>query len=132
MDTSTKSHVGSRTCSTCGQSVAVGEWPFCPHGISCGGTRLKAFHPSERTVVLRNPRTGEIRYPPRNDSPIHPNYRRQGYVREELNNPQAIRDFERTTGRVHERTWCDPGSATAERSLSEQAERPVVINGLDG
>lgn len=106
-----------RLCSHCGNSYGIGDWPFCPHGTGCCSTNLSSIHPSERAVVYRNPRTGEIRYPPRNDTPLHPKYVAQGYVRDELSTHQKVKEFERETGRIHERSHCDPGSSTAERSL---------------
>ena len=104
-------------CAKCGNEIHIGDWPICPHGQGCFSSPLSSIHPSERAVVFRNPRTGEVRYPPRNDSPLHPKYAAQGYVREELSSMAQLRSFEKETGRVHERSHCDPGSATAEKSL---------------
>lgn len=125
-------------CASCGHPRPVGSWPFCQdasgrngHGYGRGGNRLTAIHSSERTVVFRNPRTGEVRYPARNDSPIHPKYAAQGYVREELISARDIAKFEKETGRIHERSWCDPGSATAERSLNTGIEDAPAVTGLD-
>lgn len=123
-------------CGSCGRPKPVGSWPFCDddgsgrngHGYGRGGNRLTAIHTSERTVVFRNPRTGEVRYPARNDSPIHPKYLAQGYVREELVSARDVAKFEKETGRIHERSWCDPGSATAERSLNTGLEDPKIPN----
>jgi hypothetical protein len=121
------------TCPSCGRSRPIGSWPWCEdgsgrhgHTLGRGGNRLTAIHTSERTVVFRNPRTGEIRYPARNDSPIHPKYAAQGYIREELASARDIARFEKETGRIHERSWCDPGSATAERSLETGLEAPKI------
>lgn len=111
-------------CVSCGEVLVTGDWPFCPHGRPHGGLRIASIHTSERTTVYRNPRTGEIRYPARNDQPIHPKFARQGYERVELSSAQSIREFEKSTGRVHERSHCDPGSATAERSLATGQEAP--------
>lgn len=44
-------------------------------------------------------------------------YQQQGYVREELTSAADVRRFEKTSGRIHERSHYDPGSATAERDL---------------
>jgi hypothetical protein len=81
-------------------------------------------------VVYRNPKTGEIRYPARNDQPVPEVYARQGYQREELRSAAEIQQFERSTGRLHERSWYDPGSATAEREIEVQTA-PPKITGLD-
>lgn len=125
-------------CPSCGQPRPLGSWPYCDdgsglhgHGYSRGGNRITAIHSSERTVVFRNPRTGEVRYPPRNDQPIHPKYAAQGYIREELTSARDIARFEKETGRIHERSWCDPGSAAAERSLNTGLEDAPPIRNLD-
>jgi putative FmdB family regulatory protein len=82
-------------------------------------TRNEAIHPSERPVIFRNPNTGEIRYPASKDQPLDPKFAAQGYVREEAFSTFSGRDsFEKTTGRIHERSHYDPGSATAERDLA--------------
>lgn len=115
-----------RLCDQCGKPFPVGAWPFCDDGSgkhghepSHGGLRIASIHTSERTVIYRNPRTGETRKPPRNDMPLPEVYARQGYVREELSTPQKIRDFEKETGSLHERSHYDPGSGAAERALEQ-------------
>ena len=104
-------------CPDCGNLRGIGQWPDCPHGTPCGGLRIKAIHTSERTVVYRNPRTGETRKPARNDLPVPQVYAQQGYVREELSTPAKISAFEKETGLIHERSHYDPGSGTAEREM---------------
>jgi hypothetical protein len=47
----------------------------------------------------------------------------QGYERVELGSAQAVREFERFSGRLHERSHYDPGSGRSERELAESAER---------
>lgn len=96
----------------------------CP---DCGGhtktmlysafaTNNVAIHESERPVVYRNPRTGDIRYPPSADMPMNQKYADQGYVREfAFSTPQERKEFEAKTGKVHERSHYDPGSNTAEQ-----------------
>jgi hypothetical protein len=49
-------------------------------------------------------------------------YAKQGYQRQELSTPQAIRQFEKETGRLHERTHYNPGSGLAERHNTQEAE----------
>lgn len=73
-------------------------------------------------MVYRNPRTGEIRYPARNDQPVPQVYARQGYERQELTTHADVRRFEKETGRIHERSHYDPGSGRAERdNIAEPA-----------
>ncbi len=119
----------SELCAQCGQPRPEGSWPICDdgtgkhgHTFGGGGNLIQAIHPSERSVVYRNPRTGETRYPPRADQPLPEVYARQGYERQELSTPQSIREFERETGRVHERTHYHANSATAERDLASEPE----------
>lgn len=111
-------------CTKCGQELQIGDYPFCPHGRSFGGNRLSAIHTSERTVIYRNPRTGEVRYPARADVAVPGVYVRQGYERQELRSAAEIRSFEKSSGRLHERSWYDPGSATAERDLLRHDHTP--------
>jgi hypothetical protein len=128
-------------CPLCGRERLTGDWPLCDdgsgkHGHSRphGGTRLQAIHPSERAVVYRNARTGEIRYPARNDSPVPPVYARQGYERCELESPQAIRQYEKETGRMHERSHYDSANdstGAAERAVTAPALIAPKITGLD-
>ena len=127
-------------CASCGQPRPLGSWPFCQdstgkhgHTRSSGGNLITAFHTSERSVVYCHPgKTGRDRYrqPARNDQPVPEVYARQGYVRMELESPRDVAAYEKETGLIHERTWCDPGSATAERSLQSGLEEPK-ISGLD-
>jgi hypothetical protein len=50
---------------------------------------------------------------------MDPKYAAQGYVREEAFTTFAERDtYEKRTGKIHERSHYDPGSATAERDLA--------------
>lgn len=106
-------------CEKCGQPYTTGDWPYCPHGKPHGGSLLEAIHPSERPVVLKNPRTGEVRIPPV-DGPIHPKYAKQGYVREELRTFQELKTFEKTTGRIHEASNYTKNDSTsaAEKDLT--------------
>ncbi len=112
-------------CVDCGQTYRIGEYPFCPHGRPHGGTLLSAIHTSERAVVYRNPRTGEIRYPARADQAVPEVYARQGYERQELSTPQAVRQFEKETGRLHERSHYDTGSGRADRELTTEPKAPL-------
>jgi hypothetical protein len=76
---------------------------------------LPAVHPRERVVVWRNPRTGNISYPGRNDAPMPERYRRLGYERVELPNLRSVERFERESaaaghGVRSEIAWYDKGS----------------------
>ena len=132
--------VSAPVCSSCGQPRPVGSWPYCQdstgrhgHTRGGGGNLIVAFHASERTVVYCHPgKTGRDRYrqPARNDQPVPEVYARQGYVRMELESPRDVAAYEKETGLIHERSWCDPGSGTAERSLQSGLEEPK-ISGLD-
>lgn len=109
----------------------MGGWPFCPdHGIPRGGNLISAIHKSERPVVYMNPRTGEHRTPPRNDMDMPAQYARQGFVRQEIETHQQLKDWQKSTGLLHERSHYDPGSATAEREATAHLE-PLPIRGLD-
>ena len=55
-------------------------------------TRQSAIHTSERPVVFRNPKTGELRFPATREQPMDPKYAAQGYVREEAFSTFADRD----------------------------------------
>jgi hypothetical protein len=109
------------TCPDCGVILEVGDFPFgCKGSLDHRGvtaTSLSAIHSSERTVIYKNPKTGEVRFPARGDHPIPDVYARQGYQRQELVSMHEIRQFERETGRVHERSNYDLGSSTAEKDL---------------
>jgi len=116
-------------CPDCGKPRPVGSWPICDDGsgkhghlFGGGGNLISAIHPSERAAVYHNPRTGEVRYPARADQPIPEVYSNQGYVRKELDTAQAIKDFEKSTGRIHEATHYYKNSATAERDLAVEPE----------
>lgn len=113
-------------CDDCGRILETGDWPWpCggsgDHSVH-GGTLVSAIHTSERSVVYRNPRTGEIRYPARADVPVPPVYARQGYERVELTTHQDVKAFERSTGRLHERSHYDPGSGRSERELAASCD----------
>lgn len=117
--------------------------PKCTH---CGSSNLElkysrfatsntAIHKSERPIIFRNPRTGEMRFPPRDDAPLHPKYAAQGFERVEAFTTFGERDaFEKSTGRVHERTHYDPGSASAERDLAppDNSREVEQMKQLDG
>lgn len=115
------------TCELCGHPRKVGDWPICDDGSGKhghhrphGGTLLQAIHPLERAVIFRNPETGEIRTPARNDTDMPDSYRRAGFVREEVDTHQKRRDLEKE-GHYMESAYYDNGSATAEREMEAGA-----------
>jgi len=95
-------------CQTCRLPLAVGDWPFCPHGSTHG--RAAAVDAAERCVVWENPHTGEVRYPGRNDVPIPERYARQGFERREMPTLSSLRRFENERGVVNEAAHWDRGS----------------------
>ena len=114
-------------CESCGQIRRPGDWPFCEDGSGKhghtrphGGTLLQAIHPLERAVVFRNPETGEVRMPARNDTDMPDAYRKAGFVREEIMNHQQRRDLEKE-GHFMEAAYYDNGSATADREMEATA-----------
>lgn len=78
----------------------------CKHGYdprveshSCSISRTYKGHaqlrPEERPVVFENPITGEVRYPPRQNSPMYQAYKDQGFQRREF------------TSYHEHKAWCD-------------------------
>lgn len=114
-------------CEQCGQPRRPGDWPWCEdgsgrhgHARPHGGTLLQAIHTLDRAVVFRNPATGEIRTPARNDTDMPDAYKRAGFVREEIDTHQKRRDLEKE-GHFMEAAYYDNGSATAEREIDAAA-----------
>lgn len=127
-------------CPDCSALLGIGDFPFGCTVLGVvtamhrprGGTGNAAIHTSERAVIFRNPRTGEVRYPPRADAPLHPKYAMQGYVREEIRTHSERKALERETGRIQEAAYFDNGSSGAERSLlTNIPDRPPQLTQLD-
>ena len=74
----------------------------------------------ERAVIFRNPQTGEIRTPARNDTDMPDAYKRAGYERVEIDTHQKRRDLEKE-GHMMEAAYYDNGSATADREMEASA-----------
>lgn len=88
--------------------------------FSSFSTKNSVIHTSERTVILENPRTGETRSIPHRDTPIHPNYVAQGFVKKEaFTTHQERAAFEKRTGKLVERAHYDPGSNTLEAECTD-------------
>lgn len=56
--------------------------------------------------------------------PMPEAYVKQGYVRETLDTLQSVKQFEKSTGRIHERSHYDPGSPTADKDLAIPEVKP--------
>ena len=85
-------------CSDCGKELMVGDYPFCPHlpfrqaPVNC--------HPSETCVLWQNPKTGETRWPGRNDRDMPALYKSAGFERVEHRSIHNLKAIEKTHG-VH-------------------------------
>lgn len=110
-------------CPSCNRDPQIGEWPFdCKgrgHQLGSFWTGESNIHPSERVVVLENPRTGQVRIPGRADrlSKMDKAYMAEGFVRKELETHAEIRQLEKTQGVRHERSHYDKNSARADRDV---------------
>ncbi len=118
-------------CENCGQDYKLGQWPWCngngehsrPHGRQGG-----AVHTSERAVVYRNPATGQVNYPARNDQPMPKKLERWGYERVEL---PSLRDVERLEKQDNVRSdvaWFDRGTGNADKLPDV---KPIDLTGLE-
>jgi len=103
-------------CEKCGVLVLQGQWPLCGRlGASGHGwTRTDPAQRFDPVLVFRDPKTGEYRFPGRNDAPTP-----KGYVREELRTISDVRQFERRWNQI------ERGRADAAVSR-EQARRQAV------
>jgi predicted RNA-binding Zn-ribbon protein involved in translation (DUF1610 family) len=91
-------------CNTCGKTELFLE-DNKPEAPICCGESMRSYtwvtkrnaqlHPKDRPVVFENPQTGEVKYPPRQDSPMLPSYIEQGFKRREF-----------TSYQEHKK-WCD-------------------------
>jgi hypothetical protein len=116
-------------CEKCGIPFGIGDFPICPHGKPYGGTNIQAIHAKDRAVIYRNPLTGEVRTPARNDMPMPEQYVKQGYVREELPDIRAVRAYEKQSGKLHEESHYDSkNDSSANGALTDLTrERTVEI-----
>src|SRR5260370_13623012 len=103
-------------CSTCGQRMAVGSWPFCNPG---GGhdfvlaSRAQRFRP----VVIHRDASGHIRFPAHSNAPVP-----RGFRRVELRTVAQVRRFEREVNRI-ERDKADRLRSGEERYFGEVRSR---------
>lgn len=68
-----KTQIDENKCDKCGESLRVGDYPFCPHGSTL--PRRAQFDP----IVVFKDKNGEYSFPGRSDAPTP-----KGYVREEI------------------------------------------------
>lgn len=107
-------------CTLCGtiiENYYASPWASSiPHG--CGGEleilwrsslpSPAAAHPSERTVIYRNPVTGQISYPGRNDTATPDRYR--SWERVEFEHARDLEKFEKQHNVVNEKLWYNSGN----------------------
>jgi hypothetical protein len=69
------------TCNSCGTEVAIGDWPFCPHGAATARRRAEL----EPTVVYMGPK-GEVGFVASSDPNCRSakGYEKRGFVRKEM------------------------------------------------
>ena|SRR2546426_12208469 len=114
-------------CSSCSVTLRhfLSPWPDRVVHLEDGGQfeilwsdpshRYFAVHPAERVVLWRNPRTGRVAYPGRNNTPMPERYRKLGYERVELPNLRSVERFENEShaaghGVRSEIAWFDAGT----------------------
>lgn len=73
-----------------------------------------AVHSKERSVVYRNPKTGSVAYPGRNDLPMPDRYARNGYERVEFDSLNKLDKFCAEKKLVNETASFDKGSGRAD------------------
>lgn len=116
-------------CPNCHKPIQVGDWPWPCDGSGAHriAPRDAQIHTSERVVVYRNPRTGEITIPPTTDpnSLINQKNAQFGLVREEVATHSQLREVEKRTGLVSEISNYDRGSATSDRDLTRALTEPI-------
>jgi hypothetical protein len=96
----------------------TGDWLASPCP-ACGSftqpgirrTRNAVIPPAERTVYFEGP-DGKIRFPSRNDQPMHPKLASMGYERRECLSIADVRVLERRSQRISEKLNYDDGSGT--------------------
>ena len=95
-----KAEIQHNMCPTCGELLTVGSWPFCRSKTNPGGHEAPARHDavphiSDATVLWENPRTGDVRWPGRNDRPVPHYYAREGFVRKEYRTTHDLKRIEK-------------------------------------
>ncbi len=105
-------------CSDCGEYLAVGDWPFCPHGAIRPSHH--SVHVRDRAVVWEHPGTGEVRYPGKNDAPMPARYQKEGFVRKEFPNLRSLEKFERSHGVLNDKAHYNPGNSSDQEEPSRK------------
>lgn len=91
-----------------GRIVCCRPLQVTPVSVRAFGYRhVPVAHEKERAVVWRDPRTGTVAYPARNDSPMPQRYREAGYERHELGTLRELDRFERANNVVNEKGHYD-------------------------
>ena len=104
-------------CAHCGSSLAVGDWPFCPHGAVQGHDA--EIHTNQRAVRYYHPQHG-WRTPGRSDRPMPDRLRELGFERKEFKSVRELERHARETGSRAEVIDHDPNSHLAERQYNEK------------
>lgn len=76
---------------------------------SSGSKQLASVHASERAAVWYHPKHG-YRYPGRNDVPMPEGYKRDGFVRQEMNHLSDVQHLEKKAGVLSEVNHFDKGT----------------------
>ena len=82
------------------------------HWVKSGSVAINTIHPKDRTVVFRNPQTGNWTAPDRNDRPMPDRLRQRGYERVELTSLREVEKFEAQTKFRCEKAHYDDGSGS--------------------
>lgn len=108
-------------CSKCGQIIEnyyASPWPSSIRHDDGGELEIlwrssspspAAAHPLDRTVVYKDPITGQVAYPGRNDQ-LDNRYARQGWERVEFEHAREVEKFERQHNVVNEGLWYNAGN----------------------
>lgn len=95
----------------------VNTLPACRCGAAmeiCWSTprkkQLVSVHSRERVIVWRNPKTGRMAYPPKNDAPMPDRYRNAGYERHEMPHLHDVTKFEKQHKVVNEKINFNSGN----------------------
>ncbi len=107
-------------CSKCGniiQNYYASPWPSSISHEDGGEYEIlwrssspspAAAHPHERTVVYKDPITGQIAYPGRNDTPSK--YDDMGWERVEFEHARDLEKFEKQHNVLNEKLWYNSGN----------------------
>lgn len=91
-------------CSGCGGPMEI------RYDLTRRGVNFAAVHPSERAVVWRDPKTGHVAYPGRNDAPMPERYRQRGFERVEMSTLKQLDRFSKEQGVVNEKANFNNGN----------------------